>query len=301
LITETGVSDMHRELFSDENDKENNTATFLRYMVEISKGVFNINSQKILHGDLKPANIILVEEGSRTLHPKIIDFDISLDHRKMSLLSPHLRYTEGYRAPWVKPMRRNAEQDSSKPPRYEMLIEFDELFREDTYALGQSIVLMMKHNENFLLNDDPIMMQLKSYIQKHILKSAKKGPELVPTSDDFYKFISSLVAQRGSSGGASQSVPHSGGIGTQKRSSVCTLCLMKNSHSGFVSKINKLNSLILEASKKSVGLEGTKGESLVLSKSEVPDVGIQQRKTSDIKTQKLDSPGKILGKILLYI
>ena len=196
LITDVGVSDMHRALFTSIDNREENTATFLRYMVEFVLGGRNINKQGILHGDIKPKNVILVEGSDGLLHVEHIDFDLILDHRD-DLIDRQLRYTKDFRAPWIKGFFLNVEKDIHKEPRYKQFYKFDENYKEDTYALGKSILKMIKLNEYYLLPVDNTILKLSNYIRTNIIVAAYNGPSSLPTTEQFYTYISDLVSHRG--------------------------------------------------------------------------------------------------------
>ena len=55
------------------------------WFLQICKGIFELHRLGILHGDIKPSNILLFDDGNGTLYPKICDFGISVVLRSEDL------------------------------------------------------------------------------------------------------------------------------------------------------------------------------------------------------------------------
>jgi serine/threonine protein kinase len=198
LITEAGVSDMEGRLFSNPELKRTNTITFLRYIKEFAKGAMNINKQGILHGDIKPANAILVKGDDDLLHPKHIDFDICLDTNRggdePAFADFQLRYTPGFRAPWVVAVEINTQIDPEKEPDFEEYYNYDSDFKEDAYAVGVSILDLYNVNRRSLslIKDNEILKALLIYIRENVIENAKQGANFVPTTEEIYDYIKGL-------------------------------------------------------------------------------------------------------------
>lgn len=192
LITEPGISNMHRVFFTDKNKKKSNTKTFNRLVSEMIEGARNINLQGILHGDIKPENLILIEGLNKKLHLAYIDFDLCLDPKLEDLFNTQLRYTSGFRAPWLKEIKvmkdvesKNGEEKKAKQ-KTEIYYQFDSGFREDTYALGKTIIDIVGTNINFLDTDDDLLGNIVTYVKKYIITQASIDYTKIPTTEAFY-------------------------------------------------------------------------------------------------------------------
>ena len=179
LITEPEVQNMSHQLFEDNTSKEENTTTFLRYMHEMAIGARNINQKKILHGNIRPKNIILVKGDDDLLHPKFIDFDLMLDGRKNEFKSNTLRYTEDFRPPWI----HNDFKD----------IFYNKKFTEDTYALGATIMWIFQKNKKFLDITNGTLITFVLQIKRLIIKRGIENPRYIPTTEQIERLIDAII------------------------------------------------------------------------------------------------------------
>ena len=194
LITEAGVSDMVKPLFSNALDMEGNTATLLRYFVEIAEAAMNVNKQGILHGDIKPDNMILVMGKDGLLHVEYIDFDLILNPKYEKWTNTQLRYTSDYRAPWIVEKETVIKVDDGY--KVKVFYTFDPEFREDTFAVAMSILELMITNKKQIFSRDPTFLAIYNYIKLNISQKSALGAKAIPTTEQFYQFIKEQVDQR---------------------------------------------------------------------------------------------------------
>jgi serine/threonine protein kinase len=188
LVTEIGESDMSGVLFQNKATKDQNTATLLRYIKELSLAVYNVSYQKALHGDIKPENVILVRGKGingedRELHPKLIDFDLRLDTFVDSLISCQKRYTPGYTAPWLE------EQYKTKKKDYKYSADF----KEDAYALAWTIHDLIYANIDYFNPFNQAIFEIAQYIEREITQNRNTKSTNYPTPRQFYININGII------------------------------------------------------------------------------------------------------------
>lgn len=193
MVTELGVKDMWGVLFNNPGTKPTNTNTLLRWFLEIARGGRNINAQGILHGDIKPPNMILTRDSNGQLHAEHIDFDLIYDPQNERNPNSQLRYTQLFRAPWIEAnaqiKKRNTDQGVVEKTYY----TYDSVFREDTYAIAKSMLLIGQKNKDFLNMADERLIKLQDYLENQVIQSAEEGPDNVPTTAELYQFMKEML------------------------------------------------------------------------------------------------------------
>ena len=211
LVTRAGILDMSSTIFTNLNDKIKNTVQLLKLFEEMAEGAKNINRQHILHGDIKGANMILTLSNDGNFHLEYIDFDLMLDPAKPDEYfkdpetkdeyeintgfdnwpSPQLRYTDGYRAPWIVEYSVQEENGQTEP---EILYPYDKTFKEDAYALAATIHRVFTKNKQFVDEDNLALNNILEYTKQEIIDKAVNGPEGLPTTAQMYEKISQIIA-----------------------------------------------------------------------------------------------------------
>ena len=196
LVTEAGIGDMVQKLFKSGTDLTANTSNFIRIVTEMVKGCVNVNNKGILHGDIKSDNYVVVVDKNGELHPNIIDFDLILDSSVEPFVNRQLRYTKGFRAPWITPIEKIETRKDSKGQIFIVTKEyykFDPQFREDTYALAKTILEILKINASVLYPYDPKLMKIKNYVNNNIVFKANSGPSFIPTTSQMYSDLVDIM------------------------------------------------------------------------------------------------------------
>ncbi|KAI0471820.1 hypothetical protein GGR56DRAFT_93596 [Xylariaceae sp. FL0804] len=117
LVMELASSDLATFLAS----AERNRVTFRqRYQIcsGIASGLDAIHASNLIHGDLKPANILLVEDGDGVKVPKLADFGLSVEMAEIGGVKVSLGGTEGWQAPEVAQGRRLLPNQLHKADNY---------------------------------------------------------------------------------------------------------------------------------------------------------------------------------------
>ena len=210
LVTRAGISDLSSSIFANINDKEANTIQLVNLFGEMAEGSRNINKQNILHGDIKGANMIINVDNQNNLHVEYIDFDLILNPEDDSEYFNHpltkdeykinpgfdhwfsiqVRYTVGYRAPWVVGYNAKKKSDQSKSKTF---YPYDKNFKEDTYAVAATIQKVFAKNRNYLDLDNLALNNILGYTKQMILDQAVNGPNNVPTTAEMYTEISKII------------------------------------------------------------------------------------------------------------
>ena len=110
--TETGQSWLAMEYVEGEplreycRHKQVATAGRLRLMLQVAEAIGHAHQRLVVHGDLKPSNILVTAEG----RPKVLDFGIA------ELMEPSGAPARKSAAPWVTPAYASPEQLEGRPP-----------------------------------------------------------------------------------------------------------------------------------------------------------------------------------------
>lgn len=197
MVTKLGLSDMVGKIFKATDSTTQNTEQFLSYCLDIARGAMNINKQNILHGDIKPDNLIIVnndeDEGK---HIEYIDFDIHWDPNVEGNVNRQLRYTEKYRPPWITPKSMFVGQNKQNQNVYKDFYTFDPKFREDTYAIAKTIQEIYIANKAFINTQDVSLVKMINILRVNILNMAMRGPTAIPTTEQLYNDFKKIMIER---------------------------------------------------------------------------------------------------------
>lgn len=126
LAVELALSDLEK-LLKDEGDSLSFGARY-SYCVDIAEGLDIIHECCMVHGDLKPANI-LIFAGQDRLVAKLADFGLSFDDSEATSSSLALNGTVGWRAPEVVDGKRLTLEEAQKADNYSLgLVAGETLF-----------------------------------------------------------------------------------------------------------------------------------------------------------------------------
>lgn len=129
----------------------------------------------VLHGDIKPANILLSED-SEELEPIVIDFDLRLDLAKTPRTNDcQLRYAARYRARELLPLSVSRGRDNQYKWRTVCNKYFySRLFLEDVYSLGATISRLIALNEGSVDRLHPTYLPFVSLLEKMVAKREER-------------------------------------------------------------------------------------------------------------------------------
>lgn len=243
LVTSPGERNMVGILFNNNTTKTQNSKVMFRYILELARGAMNINMQRILHGDIKPDNVILVRYADKKLHPEYIDFDLSLDSTEESLINSDNRYTRNYRPPWLNLIEVADESaDSKQKKKTKQVYSYDRKFREDMWALGKTIEEILSKNMKFLDTDNEGIIMAYSYIKQHVFGALSKGVNALPTTTDFYNFLAQVNEEEKQK--VSAKAKNSKGFGAQINQSAKPQVVQAKSKVNHRNRQNKMESSV---------------------------------------------------------
>lgn len=170
---ELGSFDFFEMELDESKPLEDNTQLFIETVYKILKGFKTLNFDAgYLHGDIKPENMIIVEDNGY-YEPRIIDFDLSFkpttDYQTNRRIPPWMVYTDGYRPPEIQRFCQ-VHNNQLQYPHYFSLYNFDQFFREDAFALGQTLKKILYNNKGLVLLDDPIIKFISDTIIRWMIE-----------------------------------------------------------------------------------------------------------------------------------
>jgi tRNA A-37 threonylcarbamoyl transferase component Bud32 len=195
MVTGIGTRNLEGKLFKKDSDKNVNTAHLLNYWLDIARAGFNVNAQGVLHGDIKPANMILVpNEGDYKV--EFIDFDLALRPQPQFNFDKQLRYTEGFRAPWIQPRLVLVKHNTQSEAVFEIMYPYSRNFTEDSFAIVQSMKAIFQSNLNLVNENDVSIRKIANALEQQVIREAYSGYKYVLTTEVVYKFVKSVIENR---------------------------------------------------------------------------------------------------------
>ena len=162
LILEMGTKDLSQgSIFK--NESPSNWPALLEFLGKVILSFAEINFKgKILHGDIKPQNILLVEKID-SIEPAVIDFDIMLDQSQGGNTNDcQLRYAARYRPREILALSTtNSKDDIAKWKANCGNYYYSSRFVEDVYALATTISRIMINNQRSL---DPTHLSYQLFL-----------------------------------------------------------------------------------------------------------------------------------------
>jgi serine/threonine protein kinase len=199
MVNGAGERDLTGPIFKMGTDKSQNTTHLLNFWLDIARAGRNINAQGILHGDIKPDNMIL-KRSNGDYQVDFIDFDLIYNPKIDKNPNDQLRYSKGFRAPWIKPVPNMIGHDEQNKPVYEDLYTYDPKFTEDSFAIAISIKNIYEYNKKFIDQNDIRIVKILDYLKTQVIQEASSGFESVPTTQQVYDFINSVVENKNQDG-----------------------------------------------------------------------------------------------------
>ena len=129
--------------------REENTVDFIRFAIRTLYGFSIMHFQaKYLHADIKPDNLMYIKTAQGEIKPRIIDFDLTFNRRK--LLNPgFLTYTPDFRPPELLAIAPTNHLGGAGYKKLRAYV-YDSEFKEDAYALGLTLQKILRINEPLL-------------------------------------------------------------------------------------------------------------------------------------------------------
>merc|ERR1719469_1410197 len=142
-----------------------------------------MNSQNVLHGDIKEPNVILEmgEDGQK--HVSYIDLDLMLlIEKQKDLTTEQERYTRGYKAPWIMNPTRE-------------IIEIVK-YKEDLYAIGITWSKLININYKELDVKDTTLRMVNDLVNDTIIKPKGQSvfkPNAIPNTYEFMRLLENTI------------------------------------------------------------------------------------------------------------
>ena len=148
----------------------NNEKNIWQLIKELANGLSYLNSKEIIHGDMKPDNVLLCKIDHRTANTKLADFGSSLHKTLTNTDKYEAKYyegTEGYKPPEVL---KNGTFDKSA----------------DIWSFGATVAFVCNWQHLFLTNkeaitwtgnDTPINNLSRYSVDLHLLVMSMLNPE----------------------------------------------------------------------------------------------------------------------------
>jgi serine/threonine protein kinase len=156
-------------------------AELLVYLSEAAEALDYLHSEKVLHGDIKPENILLMQR-----HAKLADFGLAKLHESTQNVSASHSGTPSYMAPemWRSQVSEHSDQ-------YCLAVTYAELRLDRRLFAGSDMLqLMMEHMEK-----TPDLTPLPKAEQQVLLRAlAKKPDRRYPSCSRFVQELQRAVA-----------------------------------------------------------------------------------------------------------
>jgi hypothetical protein len=203
MVTDFGVRNLAGELFDSDMGKtstqnkikKKNTEDLLQYFTDIARGGSNINAQDVLHGNIKPENMILV--------PKYNDYDVEFTGFDQSFifneekkLDDKLRYSDSFRPPWLKKKLWMVHNSENNTNHFENLVCYSLNFVDDSYAIIKSMKSIYESNKGLIHQNDASIKKVRKYLDHNIIFNAELGPEKFPTTKEIFDYFLSIIGSR---------------------------------------------------------------------------------------------------------
>ena len=184
LVTERGKQDLYSPLFADKDPKKHWPEIF-SMVGKIILAHAEINfKERILHGDIKPENIILIERNGE-YEPAVIDFDLKLDYLNSKANDCQARYTDTYRAPELRVKCEVDEKyDSDFWKKNCESYFYSKNFLEDAYALAQTIKDFLEINADNVTRD-PKYFNMSTSLVNNGLANVKKRYTTLQMAEEY--------------------------------------------------------------------------------------------------------------------
>jgi serine/threonine protein kinase len=192
MVTEFGKRDLAGELFEDHTDIKTNTGYLIHYFLDIVRAGSNVNAQGVLHGDIKPENMILVPS-VYDYNVNFIGFDLSFFVNKENCSSDILRYSGDFRAPWLKQKLCLVYNSETKKKEFQNLYTYSLNFVEDSYAIAKSIIAIYESNKKFINEKNGSLRKMIKYLKDNIIKKCMLGPTKCPTTSQIFEHLNWLL------------------------------------------------------------------------------------------------------------
>jgi len=177
LGLELGVQALSDPIFSKRSNFSSNTQEFIEIVFKIIRGFKSMNFDAgYTHGDIKPPNIILVNNNG-ILEPRIIDFDLTFQlegfTNKYGKHGPtRVIYTVTYRPPEMLVFCPDNDCDGLEGEEYAdlrfkfftMYYEFSPQSKEDAFALGLSLKHILETNKSRINPSHPLVQDIENRI-----------------------------------------------------------------------------------------------------------------------------------------
>lgn len=221
LIYEKPESDLSKpDLFSRKNlsDKIENSRKLFRFFGKAIRIFAELNFKgRILHGDIRPDNIMVNYGSDGELEPKIVNFDSILKHEgNGDITDKQLRYWSYYRAPEINEVALIDGQFNA----YRWMNDYDKYkyskeFVEDVYAFGITIKKVLKfHSDSIdekqkeiealsdlakLMSKDKTEITQKKFLKYFSFNSTNKSrPNMMEVLGKYLEAMTSFDFENGS-------------------------------------------------------------------------------------------------------
>ena len=196
LITRPAIQTFLNPVFKPtyhNNELEKNTKKLMEYIYEISLALSYCQEFGILHGDIRPENIVMVRdyENPETLLPALSNFesalfrDNNLSPEQINNYDPKLRYfNSNYRMPSIQSLKDNNSG-----------YYYSDDFREDSYALAATIRRILQINNGTFFPGTNPMRGLKAFLD-HILDPETFSLYKIPPPSEFINIIMNIKGNK---------------------------------------------------------------------------------------------------------
>jgi hypothetical protein len=221
-VLELGYQSLEKELFSGkkmEVNKKRNAEVLADLFLKIIDAFNDFNFvHNYVHGDIKPANLVVFKESTGLYNVRIIDLDFSFQINMGEKIHPFsVLYSLNYRPPEMKeicPTNMCEGDFKSDKPLFDRLkktyqelkidiqrIDFicehyvmNELFKEDAYAVGKTLSDILNLNIDMVDSSNPTLVYAQNTLIPNLMKAnPKERIHLLKASVDFRKNQSPML------------------------------------------------------------------------------------------------------------